>query len=130
MSYHPVRRAGGNSGADHQRIQKNDDQLAGHVEPLEEVIDDLTTEIRNRHIRRLQDGECSIGTGLVLTDILTNCERVSDHCSNIGVCIIQIRNSAFEVHDYLTELKSDQSDQAPSFVKEFNQFHRKYRLEA
>ena len=69
-------------------------------------------------------------TGLVLTDILTNCERVSDHCSNIGVCIIQIRNSAFEVHDYLTELKSDQSDQAPSFVKEFNQFHRKYRLEA
>ncbi len=111
-------------------FQKNDDQLAGHVEPLEEVIDDLTTEIRNRHIRRLQDGECSIGTGLVLTDILTNCERVSDHCSNIGVCIIQIRNSAFEVHDYLTELKSDQSDQAPSFVKEFNQFHRKYRLEA
>ena len=111
-------------------FQKNDDQLAGHVEPLEEVIDDLTTEIRNRHIRRLQDGECSIGTGLVLTDILTNCERVSDHCSNIGVCIIQIRNSAFEVHDYLTELKSDQSDQAPSFVKEFNQFHQKYRLEA
>ena len=111
-------------------FQQNDDRLAGHVEPLEEVIDDLTTEIRNRHIRRLQDMECSIGTGLVLTDILTNCERVSDHCSNIGVCIIQIRNSAFEVHDYLTELKSDQSDQAPSFVKEFNQFHRKYRLEA
>ena len=111
-------------------FQANDDRLAGHVEPLEEVIDDLTTEIRNRHIRRLQDGECSIGTGLVLTDILTNCERVSDHCSNIGVCIIQIRNSAFEVHDYLTELKSDQSDQAPSFVKEFNQFHKKYRLEA
>lgn len=111
-------------------FQQNDDQLAGHVEPLEEVIDDLTTEIRNRHIRRLQDGECSIGTGLVLTDILTNCERVSDHCSNVGVCIIQIRNSAFVVHDYLTELKSDKSDQAPSFVKEFNQFHQKYRLEA
>lgn len=111
-------------------FQQNDDQLAGHVEPLEEVIDDLTTEIRNRHIRRLQDGECAIGTGLVLTDILTNCERVSDHCSNVGVCIIQIRNSAFEVHDYLTELKSDKSDQAPSFVKEFNQFHKKYRLEA
>ncbi len=111
-------------------FRQNDDKLAGHVEPLEEVIDDLTTEIRNRHIRRLQDGECSISTGLLLTDILTNCERVSDHCSNIGVCIIQIRNSAFEVHDYLTELKSESSQQAPSFVKEFNQFHRKYRLDA
>ena len=111
-------------------FRQNDDKLAGHVEPLEEVIDDLTTEIRNRHIRRLQDGECSISSGLVLTDILTNCERVSDHCSNIGVCIIQIRNSAFEVHDYLTELKSESSQQAPSFVKEFNQFQRKYRLDA
>ena len=111
-------------------FDKNDDHLAAHVEPLEEVIDDLTTEIRNRHIRRLQEGECSIDIGLVLTDILTNCERVSDHCSNIGVCIIQIRNSAFEVHDYLTELKSDQSQQAPSFVQEFSQFQKKYRLEA
>lgn len=110
-------------------FDKNDDHLAAHVEPLEEVIDDLTTEIRNRHIRRLQEGECSIDIGLVLTDILTNCERVSDHCSNIGVCIIQIRNSAFEVHDYLTELKSDQSQQAPSFVQEFSQFQKKYRLE-
>lgn len=113
-----------------QAFDKNDDHLAAHVEPLEEVIDDLTTEIRNRHIRRLQEGECSIDIGLVLTDILTNCERVSDHCSNIGVCIIQIRNSAFEVHDYLTELKSDQSQQAPSFVQEFSQFQKKYRLEA
>lgn len=111
-------------------FDKNDDHQAAHVEPLEEVIDDLTTEIRNRHIRRLQEGECSIDIGLVLTDILTNCERVSDHCSNIGVCIIQIRNSAFEVHDYLTELKSDQSQQAPSFVQEFSQFQKKYRLEA
>lgn len=113
-----------------QAFDKNDDHQAAHVEPLEEVIDDLTTEIRNRHIRRLQEGECSIDIGLVLTDILTNCERVSDHCSNIGVCIIQIRNSAFEVHDYLTELKSDQSQQAPSFVQEFSQFQKKYRLEA
>lgn len=111
-------------------FEQNNDALAGHVEPLEEVIDDLTTEIRNRHIRRLQDGECSIGPGLELTDILTNCERVSDHCSNIGVCIIQIKNSAFEVHDYLSELKSEKSEQAPSFVKEFHQFHQKYRLDA
>ena len=108
-------------------FSKDDTTLAGRIEPLEEVIDDLTVDIRNRHIVRLQKGECAIGIGLILTDILTNCERVSDHCSNVGVCIIQIRDSSFEVHDYLTELKADQ---APAFVQEFTQFQKKYRLGA
>lgn len=104
---------------------KDDPDLAGRVEPLEEVIDDLTVDIRNRHIVRLQKGDCAIGIGLILTDILTNCERVSDHCSNVGVCIIQIKDSTFEVHDYLTELKADQT---PNFVREFAHFQQKYRL--
>ncbi len=106
---------------------QNDDRMAAHIEPLEEVIDDLTVEIRNRHIRRLQDGECAIGMGMILTDIITNCERVSDHCSNVGVCVIQIRNSTFEAHDYLLELKSEN---AQTFSAEFAQFQQKYRLEA
>lgn len=106
-------------------FSKNDEKLAGRVEPLEEVIDDLTVDIRNRHIARLQKGECGIELGLILTDLLTNCERVSDHCSNVGVCIIQIKDSAFEVHDYLSELKADQT---PAFVQEFNSFQKKYRL--
>ncbi len=102
-----------------------DDKMASHIEPLEEVIDDLTVEIRNRHIRRLQDGDCNIGMGVILTDVLTNCERVSDHCSNVGVCVIQIKNSAFEVHDYLLELKSEN---AQTFSAEFAQYQQKYRL--
>ena len=108
-------------------FSKDDKALAGRIEPLEEVIDDLTVDIRNRHIQRLQKGGCGIELGLILTDILTNCERVSDHCSNVGVCIIQIQDSAFEVHDYLTELKAEN---APAFVKEFSKYQAKYRLSA
>ncbi len=108
-----------------EAFSKDDTQLAGRVEPLEEVIDDLTVDIRNRHITRLQKGECAINIGLILTDILTNCERVSDHCSNVGVCIIQIKDSTFETHDYLSELKADQT---PAFVQEFSHFQQKYRL--
>ena len=108
-------------------FDQSDDKQASHIEPLEEVIDDLTVEIRNRHILRLQNGECAIGVGMILTDILTNCERVSDHCSNVGVCIIQIKNSAFEAHDYLLELKSEN---AQTFASEFAQYQQKYRLES
>ena len=108
-------------------FDQNDDKMAAHVEPLEEVIDGLTLEIRNRHIRRLQEGDCNISMGMTLTDILTNCERVSDHCSNVGVCIIQIKNVNFEVHDYLLELKSEN---AQTFSSEFAQYQQKYRLEA
>ena len=110
-----------------ESFDKNDDKMAAHIEPLEEVIDDLTTEIRNRHTRRLQEGQCSISLGLILTEIITNCERVSDHCSNVGVCVIQIRNVGFEAHDYLLELKNEH---APAFVEEFTRFQKKYRLDA
>lgn len=106
-------------------FESNDDALAGHIEPLEEVIDDLTLQIRNRHIRRLQEGSCAVDTGMILTDILTNCERASDHCSNVGICIIQIRNSSFEAHDYLLELKSTN---AQSFSSQFAQYQKKYSL--
>ena len=104
-----------------------DDKMAAHIEPLEEVIDDLTTEIRNRHTRRLQEGACSIVLGTILTEIITNCERVSDHCSNVGICVIQIRNIGFEAHDYLLELKNEH---APAFVEDFSKFQKKYRLNA
>lgn len=66
---------------------------------LEQVIDDLTKEIRNYHIERLQKGKCDSRLGVFLTDYITNCERASDHCSNIAVCLIQTHNSSFETHD-------------------------------
>ena len=108
-------------------FSSNDDQIAKHVEPLEEVIDDLTLDIRSRHIRRLQEGDCAIDTGVILTDILTNCERVSDHCSNVGICVMQHKVSDFEAHDYLVEIKSEN---APSFSTDFTQYQQKYRLDA
>ena len=114
-------------GLTSEAFDANDDKMAAHIEPLEEVIDDLTTEIRNRHTRRLQEGQCSIALGMILTEIITNCERVSDHCSNVGVCVIQIKNTAFEAHDYLLELKNEH---APQFVNEFTHFQQKYRLDS
>ena len=104
----------------------NDIKLAGLVEPLEEVIDDLTAEIKNRHIERLRNGECSAELGILLVDTLTNVERVSDHCSNVAVCIIQISKSTLDNHDYLHELKSDHD---VDFEKELAKYRGKYRLD-
>ena len=79
---------------------------AGCVEPLEDVIDALHAEIRARHVDRLQRGECTIEMGFVLSDLLTNVERVSDHCSNIAACLIQTRQGAFDMHSYLRSVKA------------------------
>lgn len=78
-----------------------DSGKAQGVEPLEEVIDDLVMEMKQRHIMRLRSGECSMEAGLLLEDILTNYERVSDHCSNIAVALIEIPTDAFDTHQYL-----------------------------
>ena len=104
----------------------NDENIAFKVEPLEQVIDDLTKEIRNHHIARLQKGKCDSRLGVFLTDYVTNCERASDHCSNVAVCLIQTKNSSFETHDYLNELKAGHE---PAFVGEFTMFHDKYTLD-
>ena len=109
-----------------EAFSKNDLTEAVKVEPLEQVIDDLTKEIRNHHIERLQKGKCDSRLGVFLTDYITNCERASDHCSNIAVCLIQTHNSSFETHDYLNELKAGQE---PAFVGQFTMYQDKYHLE-
>ena len=78
----------------------NDVQLAIRVEPLEEVIDILQTEIRSNHIARLQKGDCTIELGFILSDLLTNLERVADHCSNIAGCVIEIAHNSLGMHSY------------------------------
>ena len=108
-------------------FENNDTELALNVEPLEEVIDDLTAEIRDKHIDRLRKGECSPELGVYLSDLLINCERVSDHCSNIAVSIIQIAKSSMRSHVYLNELKAQRSEQ---FIGAYNSYHEKYRLYA
>ena len=87
---------------------KNDDiQLARQVEPLEEVIDYLNDELKQRHVNRLRSGECSVEMGFVLSDITINYERVADHCSNLAVDLLRIHENVFDVHEYLEGLKEN-----------------------
>ena len=85
---------------------ENDLRLAAHVEPLEQVIDGLVADIKSNHIARLQKGHCTIEMGFVLSDLLTNCERVSDHCSNIAVAQIETAQNLYQAHEYLNALKN------------------------
>jgi len=79
---------------------------AMHIEPLEQIVDKLRDEIRARHIARLTRGECTIEMGFVLTDMLTNLERVSDHCSNIGLCVVETHHKSFDMHRYGEEVRN------------------------
>ena len=85
---------------------EGDLRLAARVEPLEQVIDGLVSDIKSNHIVRLQKGDCTIEMGFILADLLTNCERVSDHCSNIAVAQIETALNAYQAHEYLNTLKA------------------------
>lgn len=86
-------------------FDSNDLELAGQVEPLEEIVDDLSDELKLRHVERLQKGRCTIANGFVFNDLITNFERVSDQCSNIAVAMIELSSGSFETHEYLDEVK-------------------------
>lgn len=86
-----------------------DTKLAADVEPLEEVVDDLVMEMKQRHITRLRNGICSLEAGLLLEEILTNYERVSDHCSNIAITMIEIQSDELDMHQY-TSTKANSSN--------------------
>ena len=106
-------------------ICENDLESAAMVEPLEQVIDGLRDEIKRRHIGRLQRGECTIEQGFVLTDILTDLERVADHCSNLAGCYIEMsRRNAMDMHKYLKEYRNDNS----VFDDLFRRYSEKYAL--
>ncbi len=83
----------------------NDLENAKMVEPLEQVINKLNAEMKQRHIRRLRKGKCTIELGWVLQDLLTNIERVSDHCSNIALCLIEVKENEFDTHSYIEDLR-------------------------
>ncbi|MBE6739851.1 MAG: Na/Pi cotransporter family protein [Ruminococcaceae bacterium] len=104
---------------------KNDKQTASLVEPLEQVIDTLRADIQARHIARVQKGECTVELGFVLTDLLGNYERVSDHCSNIAVYTVQLETKQLDAHKYLRGLHAGQN---PEFVERFNEYEHKYSL--
>lgn len=104
----------------------NDDiELAAHVEPLEQVIDTLNKKLKARHVARLQSGECTIELGFVFTDLLTNYERVSDHCSNVAVYTMQLPSDRLDAHKYLAKIKNAETG---VFVDDFNMYAEKYSV--
>ena len=106
-------------------FQENDYELAKHVEPLEDTIDALCLEMKNRHVIRLRTGECSFFTGMYYEDIVTDAERVSDHCSNVAIYLIEIKQGEFDPHKYLEEIK-DTEDRW--FKKKAKEYKVKYTL--
>lgn len=103
---------------------ERDLQGAKRVEPLEDVIDALQESIRDRHISRLQEGKCTIRLGFVLNDMLTNMERISDHCSNIAVCLLQ-KHDSYSTHSFMENVKHGDSDE---FDKAFVEYKTEYSL--
>lgn len=103
----------------------DDAETASHVEPLEQVIDKLNKELKARHVARLQNGECTIELGFVFSDLLTNYERVSDHCSNIAVYTMQLTSDKLDAHKYLAKIKNAQGG---AFVRDFGMYEEKYQL--
>jgi len=101
-------------------FEEEDGELANDIEPLEEVVDRLNKKMKKRHVKRLQNGKCSIETGLILSELATNFERVADHCSNIGVCVIQIKEDSFDTHEYLDTLDKGEDTY-------FNQKYKEYK---
>ncbi len=108
-------------------FKDNDLKLASSVEPLEQVIDGLISDIKSRHVKRLQHGNCTIELGFVLTDLLTNYERASDHCSNVAVAIIESQHGTFEAHEYLNHVKNDPNS---AYTKAFEEYKTKFSLGA
>lgn len=107
-------------------FSENNLDLAKDVEPLEQVVDRLTAQIKANHITRLQRGDCTIELGFVLSDLLNNFERVSDHCSNIAVAMIEVARESFDTHKYLKAVKSESN---ADFSERFNEYEIKYRID-
>ena len=103
----------------------SDTSLAYRVEPLEEHIDELCDEMKLHHVERLQTGECSINLGFVYNDLLTNLERVADHCSNVAIAVIETEENAYDAHDYVIRLREQRAHHYDVY---YNEYTEKYRL--
>lgn len=104
-------------------FNNEDVKKANEVEPLEQVIDSLNSSLKNHHIERLQSGKCTIELGFILSDVMTDFERISDHCSNIAVCVSQIHSGSFDTHEYLHALKKEEE-----FETEYKELKKQYQL--
>ena len=104
---------------------EDDLSVAYRIEPLEEKIDSLCDEMKLHHINRISDGTCTLQLGFVFNDLLTNLERMADHCSNIGVAMIDLASGALETHDYYNKLMEETTDQ---FKESFAKYDAKFKL--
>ena len=107
-------------------LTEQDEESAHMVEPLEELIDNLSDEMKHRHVDRLQKGICTLQHGFVFNDLITNFERISDHCSNLAVAMIELEQDAFDTHDYVESLMGRKDEE---FARYFNHFKEKYTLD-
>ncbi len=107
-------------------LKFNDLEKAKLVEPLEQVIDRLKRKIKASHIERLKEGHCTVEYGFVLSDILTNFERISDHCSNIAVCMLEMAHGSLDTHEYLSHVKVDGEN---NFAAKYSEYKEKYALQ-
>ncbi len=108
-----------------QCFDERNEAIAARVEPLEQLIDELGEQVKHRHYTRLRQGKCTLEIGIDYMDLLTNIERISDHCSNIAVCVIQIKNSSFDTHSYLNAVKAEHD---AAFSADYQKFSETYVL--
>ena len=106
---------------------ENDPQRAARVEPLEEIIDGLCDEMKSHHVDRLQSGSCTLNLGFVFNDLLTNYERVCDHCSNVAVAQIEVAQDSFDTHAYLNDLRyGNETKESEQFQRRLDRYRERY----
>ena len=102
---------------------EQDTKLARMIEPIEETIDYLNTEIKSRHVKRLRKGKCTIEMGFILSDITTDYERIADHCSNVAMCLLQLEREGFETHGVQEAIASKDNEVYMAEVKRLREFY-------
>ncbi len=108
-----------------QAFVTSDLDLAKNIEPLEQVIDDLNSKVKRNHLKRLRHGQCAIELGVYMEDLLTNMERISDHCSNIGVGLLRIHDDSIDAHEYLDDMKESPD---AAYLEKYKEYKEKYKL--
>ncbi len=108
-----------------QAFKDDDVNIAAEIEPLEQVINNLREELRARHSKRLQAGECTIENGMLFFDIINSFERIADHCSNLAVCVIELSNRSYQTHSYLKSIKNKNNK---DFFQMFEENLLKYKI--
>lgn len=108
-----------------QAFADQDMSAASKVEPLEQVVDQLKETLRNNHIRRMKTGKCSMEAGIIWADILTDLERISDHCSNIAGCIMDLQDHNMNIHESQRYQKKNDAQ----FKQKFSEYQAEYGLQ-